>query len=228
MKITGIHQLEMTTRCNLRCQYCVHPHMPRAKIDMTEEIFLEALSWAKYFINQGTQGKEFNLAGIGESTMHPDFCRWVNIARMQLGNDIELILATNGVGVTEEHAQAMRAARMKVWVSLHRPEKAGPTLNMLRRHNVLSGVSADPSIATVDWAGQVNFEVTAPAPKNHCNWLRERYVMVASDGRILTCCFDGKGEDGVLGTIFDDIPSIETKPYKLCETCHLYKPELAA
>jgi len=28
-----IHQIEITSRCNLRCKYCVHPHMERAKVD---------------------------------------------------------------------------------------------------------------------------------------------------------------------------------------------------
>jgi hypothetical protein len=176
---------------------------------------------------EGTQDRELNFAGIGESTMHPEFSRWVNIARSKLGPSLDFVMATNGVGVTEEHAQAMADAKMRVWVSLHRPEKAGPTINMLKKHGVLAGVSADPSIAAVDWAGQVQWEVTAPKSKTQCQWIAQRYVMVASDGRILTCCFDGIGTDGVLGTVFDDLLLMESKPYSLCKTCHLYKPEAA-
>jgi MoaA/NifB/PqqE/SkfB family radical SAM enzyme len=146
MNVRGIHQIEITTRCNLRCKYCAHPHMPRAKQDMSEATFLESLEWVRYFLRMGTQGRELNLAGIGESTMHPKFCEWVMLAREAIGDKCELILATNGVNVTEDHARAMKESRMRVWVSLHRPEKAKLTVDLLKRFGVLNGVSADPSI----------------------------------------------------------------------------------
>lgn len=225
--VTGIHQIEITSRCNLRCKYCVWPHMPRAKQDMTEEVFHEALEWARYFVNLGTQGHELNLAGIGESTLHPEFCRWAKLARDAVGDKVQLILATNGVNVTEEHAKAMRDVNMRVWVSLHRPEKAKLTVDLLSKYGVLMAPSCDPATAAVDWAGQVKWEVTAPKTSEQCMWLRLRQVMVASDGRILTCCFDGQGTDGVLGTVFEDVASMEVKPYSLCQTCHLFKKEAA-
>lgn len=227
MNVTGIHQIEMTSRCNLRCPYCAHPHMPRAKQDMNDDVFLESIRWVEKFVSDGTQARQLNFAGIGESTLHPKFCEWVVFARSRLPS-LDFILATNGVNVTEEHAQAMQAARMRVWVSLHRPEKAKPTVDMLRRYGVLQSPSCDPAVAAVDWAGQVDWPVTAPIHPEQCMWLATKQVMVASDGRILSCCFDGKGEDGVLGTVFDDLAQMEHKPYSLCQTCHLYRPELAA
>lgn len=221
MKITSIHQIEMTSRCNLRCRYCVHPTMARWKGNMEEHVWRQTLGWVKRFCDTGTQGAELNLCGIGESTLHPKFGEWCLEAREAIGPQRDLILATNGVGVTEDHATAMRYARMKVWVSLHRPEKAGPTVNMLRRYGVLAGVSADPSIAAVDWAGQVKWEVTAP--KSPCPWLRDGRVMVASDGTVLTCCFDGSGESA-LGSVWEDVAAKESKAYGLCEKCHHEAP----
>lgn len=221
MKVKSIHQIEMTSRCNLRCKYCVHPTMQRWKGDMEEHTWRQSLGWVHRFVQAGTQGGELNLCGIGESTLHPRFAEWCLEAREAIGNDRDLVLATNGVGVTEYHAGALWEARARVWVSLHRPEKAGPTVNLLRRYGVLAGVSADPSIAGVDWAGQIKWEVTAP--KGVCPWLREGKVMVSSQGEVLTCSFDGDGK-GYLGSVWEDISQMESRSYELCTNCHQSVP----
>lgn len=49
--ITALHQVEITSRCNLKCRYCAHPKMPRAKADMSEETFEATLKWAKRFVD---------------------------------------------------------------------------------------------------------------------------------------------------------------------------------
>lgn len=214
--ITSLHQIEITSRCNLRCRYCVHPTMPRAKQDMDEATYTRSLYWAKRFSHAGTQ-RELNLAGIGESTMHPDFVRWVHLAREAVGEFCQLVLATNGLLVTKEMAQAIKAARPMVWVSLHRPEKAGPAVEVLKAAGILSGISADPSIAAMNWAGQVKWHMSAP-PRRPCPWVRGGRVMAMSDGRITTCCLDGAAV-GVLGHVEDNVAALRTQPYSLCATC---------
>lgn len=221
MNITGIHQIEMTSRCNLRCKYCVHPTMKREKVDMTDEVWAMTMRRVSLFVSLGTQGHELNLCGIGESTLHPQFCDWVVEARWTIGPERDLILATNGVGVTQEHAKAMGRARMKVWVSLHRPEKAKETVDLLREFGVLAGISVDPSVAAVDWAGQVDWKTTAQPDPKGCMWLSTLRGFVMSDGRISRCCFDGQGTDGVIGTVFDDMAKLHHGEYSLCESCHL-------
>lgn len=219
--IRAIHQIEMTSRCNLRCRYCTHPKMPRPKMDMTEETFTRALHWVKFF-----QAKrphvELNLAGIGESTLHPDFVRFTHLAREAVGPYVNLILATNGLLMTDELARAIAPARPKVWVSLHRPEKAGPAVEALKKAGIYAGSSSDPSLAAVDWAGQVQWHVSAPKG-NPCQWLAHSMVMVMSDGRVTRCCFDSTGE-GVIAHIDDDLSKFATSPYKLCDHCHLEVP----
>lgn len=221
MRINSIHQIEITSRCNLRCKYCVHPTMARSKEDMSDEVFARALWWVKWFVERGTQGRELNLCGIGESTLHPLFAEWAFMAREAIGDKRDLVLATNGVGVTDDQAYAMRLARMRVWVSLHRPEKDGPTVNLLKKYGVLAGVSVDPSIAGVDWAGQVKWEVTAP--RSVCPWLKEGKVMIGSNGDVLTCSFDGDGV-GKLGDVFGDVAAMESGAYSLCANCHQEVP----
>lgn len=217
-----IHQIEITSRCNLKCHYCVHRSMAREKIDMTEDTFKRAITWAKFFKERGTQGS-LNLAGIGESTMHPNFIDFIAHARTELGEDQELVLATNGVNMTPELAAAMKWAgggseKFKVFVSLHRPEKAGPAINMLAEAGLMpSGASADPALHATDWAGQIKWKVTAK--RTPCPWVRGGWGVVLSDGRISRCSFDGTGI-GVFAHVNDDLSTAQTSPYSLCRTCH--------
>lgn len=190
-------------------------------MDMTEETFTRALHWAKFFQAKRPHA-ELNLAGIGESTLHPDFVRFTHLAREAVGPYVNLILATNGLLMTDELARAIAPARPKVWVSLHRPEKAGPAVEALKKAGIYAGSSSDPSLAAVDWAGQVQWHVSAPKG-NICQWLAHSMVMIMSDGRVTRCCFDSTGE-GVIAHIDDDLSKFATSPYKLCDACHLTVP----
>ena len=222
MKLTAIHQIEITSRCNLRCRYCAHPQMARKKEDMDAATFAKALSVAETLHKQHGHC-ELNLCGIGESTLHPMFVEFMKLARFTMPRSVDIILATNGIGWTPELAEQIAIlnggrGKVRIWVSLHRPEKAGPTVELLRRVGLLAGVSADPSVAAVNWAGQVDYHVSAP--RTECPWLAQGWGFVMADGRIGTCCFDGAGVDGVLGTIWDNVSSFDVKPYSLCPECH--------
>jgi hypothetical protein len=225
MLIRAIHQIEMTSRCNLSCKYCVHKKMPRPKMDMDEATYAKALKWVQFFQARKPH-PELNLAGIGESTMHPDFVRNVFLAREAVGVNVNLVLATNGLLMTDELARAIAPAKPSVWVSLHRPERAGPAVEALKRAGIFSGVSADPSLAAVNWAGQVNWHVSAPRGEV-CGWIQASMVMVMSDGRVTRCCFDATG-DGVIATVDDDLSKHATSPWHLCAGCHLSVPQEAA
>ena len=217
--LSQIHQIEITSRCNLRCVYCVHPTMERAKIDMSRETFARALYWAKHFQNAGTQGS-INLAGIGESTMHENFIEMLAAARTVLGPRQEIVLATNGVAIAKDPSLAERMAphKPKVYVSAHRPEKAGPAIQALKKVGLFAGASNDPSQSATDWAGQVPWFVSAPKGVL-CPWVRGGWGIVLSDGRITRCAFDGKGI-GVIGHVSDDVSRMQTSPYSLCKSCH--------
>lgn len=210
-----IHQIEITSRCNLRCRYCPSPHLPRPKVDMDEATYLRTLHWVRHFVAQRTQG-ELNLAGIGESTLHPDFVRWVFLAREALGWGQELVIATNGLLITDELARALVPSRIKIWVSLHRPEKAGPAVEILKKYHLLSGISADPSLSSIDWAGQVKWHVSAQRRK--CAWVVNGWSFILSDGSVSRCCLDASGV-GVFAHVNDDLTTAETSPYVLCRTC---------
>jgi hypothetical protein len=220
--LTQIHQIEITSECNLRCKYCAHPKMQRAKMDMSWEIYERTIYWAKWFQARGTQGS-VNLAGIGESTIHPEFIKYIRHARKELGEKQKFVLATNGVAMTQDLANEMLDAfggneNADVFVSLHRPEKAGPAIEMLKKVGLVKGVSADAAISGTDWAGQVNWFVSA-AKGSPCPWVRGGWAIVLSDGRVSRCAFDATGI-GVFAHVNDDLRLAQTSPYSLCRACH--------
>lgn len=215
--IRRIHQIEMTSHCNLACRYCPSPKLQRPKLDMSEETYRKALHWAAFFKNASGGQLELNLAGIGESTIHPEFVRFVHLAREAIGWDTVLALATNGVNMTDELAQAIAPAGIRVWVSLHRPEKAGPAIECLKRAGILAGASADPSIAATNWAGQVSW-FNSVQVRRECKWVKGGLVVIQADGNVSRCPLDASGV-GVFANVDDDLSKYQTSPYILCRTC---------
>lgn len=218
--VRNIHQIELTSRCNLRCKYCLHPKMQREKVDMSLETLNQALGWVRHFQKAGTQ-RELNLAGIGESTMHESFIEFLAHVRSSVGS-LPLVLATNGLLVTKELAEQMKiwsaGGAFKVYVSTHRPERAKLAIDNLQEVGLLAGVSNDPAMASTDWAGQIpNWKVTAQ-PSRRCPWVTGGWAVVLSDGTLTRCAFDGN-KLGVIGHVSDDVAKMETSAYSLCRTC---------
>lgn len=211
-----LHQIEMTSHCNLKCVYCASPKLKRVKMHMDFPTFQLAIKWVQHFVNEHGQ-QEVNLAGIGESTMHPRFVEFLRYARLYLGPDVDIVLATNGKLMTDALAEAMKPWNPIVFVSLHQPVFAGPAVECLKRVGLLAGVSNDPSIAATNWAGQVKWHNSAASGRK-CPWVVQGKTMVMSDGRLTTCSLDASGI-GVIGHINDDLTKIQTKPYALCRTC---------
>jgi hypothetical protein len=191
--------------------------MTREKLHMSREIFMKALYWAARL--PGDSQRELNLAGTGESTLHPDFVEYVHLAREAMPN-ITLLLATNGLLMTRELAKAIAPTGVRVYVSLHRPEKAGPAVEICKEFGLFAGASSDPSLQSVNWAGQVKWAVSTSIKGGPCPWIRNGWLIVLADGRITRCSFDNR-VDETLGTVWDDVAAMHTEPYSLCKDCHL-------
>lgn len=192
--------------------------MTRPKIHMSREIFDKALYWAQRL--PWDSNRELNLAGTGESTMHPDFVEYVHLAREAMPDHITLVMATNGIKMTREMAKAIAPTGVRVYVSLHRPEKAGPAIEILKEFGLYAGASSDPSEQSVNWAGQVKWHVSSKLKGSLCPWIRNGWLIVLSDGRITRCSFDNR-VDEILGTVWDNVAEMHTEPYSLCKDCHL-------
>lgn len=213
---------------------------------MTAEHFSMAVQLARRFYLEETQF-ELNLAGIGESTLHPLFPSFIRLARHELPA-AKLVFATNGVDLAELHpvvqarkegvsarqalmGQVMDAlvwakslGPVEVFVSLHRPERAGLAVDVLANAGVFGGVSADPSVNADDWAGQVKWKRTHQQ-RMQCQFLRDGKVMVLADGRVTTCCLDASGV-GVIGHVEQPVEQWKPqKPFSLCKTCQYEVPK---
>lgn len=229
-KIESIHQIELTSVCNLRCVYCpsreimANKHEDRKPMHMTEATFDRVMEWVAHYVRDGNQ-TELNLAGIGESTLHPKLAKFVCIARQVAGAGCKIVFATNGIEVTDFLAEELAPFKPEIWVSLHRPEKGLAAFSILKRHGIDARMSLDPAGDSISWAGQVKEAMESygipimDRPKS-CQWLRQGKAFVYSDGRIGACCLDATGA-GVMGHIDQPIGSVTLKPYKLCQSCHL-------
>jgi len=213
MKI--LHQIEISSRCNLACKYCAHPIMTRPKQDMPYEVYERSLYWASKFVKKYGQD-ELNLAGTGESTLHPRFAEYLDMAREAVGNACCIIFATNGGAVTKEIARACARNNVKVWLSLHKLEIAAEAFRLLTDFCVLEDVSVHPMTGSLDWAGQIDWPVTVPP--GSCAWADYNWMFAASNGDILRCCQDVTGISKI-ATIFDDLDVIELDRSPLCGKC---------
>lgn len=218
--ILEIHQIELTSRCNLRCRYCPSPKLPRPKIDMTDDIFEAALDLVRFYCRMGTQ-TELSLTGIGEPLLHPKFIDMVAKAREAIGWDRPLVVATNGILLSDSIAERLAEHQVRVFISLHRPEVAGPAIERAKKHGIFAASNNSAATSAFNWAGQVNWFVSAP--KSPCEYLRSGWGVVLADGRITTCCLDADGS-GVVGTVHDEHGSLGIKPYRHCDTCHMTAP----
>lgn len=236
--IEQIHQIEISSRCNLRCVYCPSRDLDkpierggsgRAMEDMTAATFERAVEWAVFFDEQGTQG-ELALTGIGEALLHPEFVPFLEHARERLP-DARITFSTNGILLTDELCERIAPYRPEVYVSLHRPERAKGAVDAARRHDLLSGVNSAFALDSFNWAGQLDWEVSIEPGTVTCEFLRAGWAVVLADGRITTCCLDATGA-GVVGHVDDEPGSLSIEPWAGdyngkpigCESCHMRVP----
>jgi len=113
-----------TTRCNFKCPYCSKKNFTVQDID-----FLSLEKWLREALDLGL--KKVELTG-GEALMHPSF--W-ELTDFLYGNDIEIMLATNGSRISKSVASKLFRREISVAVSLS-------TLNE-QRFNELSGTAGE-------------------------------------------------------------------------------------
>lgn len=220
--ITQIHEIELSSLCNLACVYCPNPTLKRPKINMDWGTYLRALECVKRFCDQGTQG-ELALTGVGEALLHPRFAEAVALARKCIGPQRPLTFSTNGLLLDDALLEKIKQHRPEVYVSLHRPEAAGPAVQRLRAHGMNANVNAGFATSALNWVGEVDWMVSHPPIT--CEYLRSGWCVVRADGTVGTCCWDAESESGRIGTIWSDPAGWYTAPHVACDGCSLSVPE---
>lgn len=218
--VREIHEIELSSICNLACKYCPHPRLERAKEHMSWETFERTLEHVSYYVEKGTQS-EVSLTGIGEAILHPRFVEAVFRVREVIGGR-QITLATNGVALTPDIAEVLARLRVVTYVSTHRPEKAGVAWDMLKKHGAITGLNTAFVDSSIDWAGQVKWH--ASAPRGNCNYLGLGWAVVRQDGSVNACCMDAHGKHR-LASVYDEVGSLMTRPIGLCANCHLSVPK---
>lgn len=217
--VTEVHEIELTSRCNLACVYCPHPKLERPKRDMEWMTYLRALEHVSYYLDQGTQ-RELSLTGIGEAILYPRLEEALRLARAVMG-DKAIVLATNGVAMTEEIAGWLARYQIFVYVSLHRPEAAGPAIQMLKAAGAMGETNDKFVTLAFDWAGQVEWYNTMQP--GDCHYLRNAWAVVREDGAVNPCCWDAHGT-GKIAHVDDELGSFTTHPISLCGQCAFRVP----
>ena len=215
-----IHEIELSSVCNLACVYCPHPTLRRPKAHMAADVFRDALAHVKHYCRHGTQG-EVSLTGIGEAILHPAFIRMLEQTREVIG-DRDLVLSTNGVAVTDSIARALAEYSVKTYVSLHRPEVAAPAIERLKRYGVAYEVNHAFVDRSIDWAGQVDWH--ASGARYVCDYLRLGWGVVRQCGSVDACCMDAHDLHPI-GHVTDDPGSLHNNALPLCGACNLTVPE---
>jgi cyclic pyranopterin phosphate synthase len=215
-KIATVHQIELSSRCNLRCHYCPHPHLRREKADMAMEVYKAALDWAR-----SMPSAELSLTGMGEATLHPQFCEMLRMAREALPDTL-LLLSTNGIGITDDMLITMRETETVLYISAHRPEIAGRTLQRSLAARVRSGINNNIVDSGFNWAGQVDWYNMAQS--HPCQYLAKGWATVLQNGDVVSCCMDAH-DLYPCGNVMDkDLPTMFSRT-PLCEACHLEFPK---
>jgi len=182
--------------------------------------FERSLLHVAHYCAQGTQ-EELSLTGIGEALLNPLFKEMVIRSREVIGANRKLVMATNGTEVTDDIAQFLAKWGVTTYVSLHRPEVAGPAIHKLRKAGVCVGTNDQFVTASYNWIGEVDWPHTDR--KAWCSYLGKGWGVVRVDGAVNTCCWDAHGSQPI-GHVINAVGSLVTHVTPLCEKCPLVVP----
>ena len=218
-----IYQIEITSRCSLKCEYCPQPTMRRAKQDMPLRMFERALDYPFSF--DVVIGHHF-----GEPLLHPEI---VAMCRACFARGLAFGFSTNLNVPRHMEKIALLVENGLAWlkISFH---------NDIARRRAAEVTSAFPDLPVIvetleskhSWADQValpyrsNFNCQPGVID--CEFHHFNQCVVSAQGRLLACCLDAEGHSD-FGSLFDFTPeafaSARNKVlFDLCRHCPIVRP----
>lgn len=127
--------IEITTRCNLACRFCMRTRMGISGKDMMFETFSR-------IIERIPHAYRITFVGLGEPLLHPDIIRFVNLVK---SHGKRAALVTNGLTLDREIAgELIRAGLDSIVFSIDAPNQA--SVDKLRQgtdfHRVIRNILA--------------------------------------------------------------------------------------
>ncbi len=227
MKLTTITTIELSSKCNLSCRYCINRLMEdngRTPGIMLDDVFERSLEWLGELVRRGTQ-KEVNLNGNGESLLDPKFLERAKRVKQAMGTRT-VMLCSNGLLVTDEMARAIKETGIdRMDLSPHSPYHARKAVYYLGKHKIYGVLNVGSILQSHNWAGQLPDEDQYDfGLKILCHPLIEGRGYIDSDGFATPCCYDYLRK-GKFGSVFDDdLLDVEYGRFELCDTCHQQIP----
>lgn len=130
--------VEITTRCNLKCEICPKqsPNYTQPEVDMEFEVFKNISPLLPNI-------KSLVLSGIGEPLLHPQLEQFIAFSREKLPSDAKIAFQTNGVLLDEERMKKLiKAGLNRICISidslspvkgLHEPEFGKKALQTIHK-----------------------------------------------------------------------------------------------
>lgn len=233
MDYPRIYALETTNHCNSTCPWCPHQQMTREKKFVDRETVLSVIRYMEDI------GQEYiALHHMGEPLLHPtlDIIMYMFNERYR-----RFELSTNGLLLPQKGKMLLEGCPARVRIAVDFFYKKAGYIEGIKNFLKLSKDYPETEIrihtvagndlsvfgeydnvllenkAFDNWAGAVDGE-SKLNKSNECYFLRDNYVVVMCDGRVIPCCMDYNGKH-VLGDI-EDLPKlVKRKPCKLCKNC---------
>lgn len=127
-------QIELTSRCNLKCKMCEHSFKEINKKDLSYDQFV-------YIIDQFPFLKNITLQGLGEPLLNVDLFKMIREAKKR---NIRIGLTTNGTLLTEEIGRKLIDNQIDwIFISLD-------SLNKDRYEEIRKGAKLDIVVANIE------------------------------------------------------------------------------
>jgi len=223
-----ITTIELSSICNLSCEYCVNrllvKHPARDAGIMSEHIFDLSLSWLKKLCDMGTQ-KEVHLNGNGESLLDPNFIERAHRVKHVMGGRL-VNVCTNGIALTEKLVHELKGTGIQVDMSVHAPARIRKVLKWYKKAGLKGCLNPGAITMPHNWAGQLEKKHCVEIDfKILCDPLIESRGYISSEGYVSPCCYDYQLM-GAFGHVADlDLLELPITDFKLCEGCHQTIPQ---